>query len=358
MSDLTLRSVKGSPLTNEEVDANFTALNNTKLETTAVAADVNPAGTNIAAALMNTVKIASNQTIDGVKTFLQLLVSNELRARTTDGLDIAKSDGTSLIRVGKDGTKTGVAEGIGTVASGAGSHAEGSNTTAGGNQSHAEGAHTTASGDFSHAEGDSTTASGDYSHAEGKSTLASGTYSSATGLQAKAIHDGSRVEADGQMADVESTAANQYTARFANGYRFLGGIASFFGGLLLDDQTADRPLALNSSKQVVSLTNSAFRDLISAERKVTVRTVTDDTVITANDRVVLVNEIGGGVVDLPLASAVDPGFIVTVKKIGDFGDVSVQCVGPDLIDGAASKTLTTQYESITIVSDGTNWYSI
>ena len=41
MATLTLRSVKGSPLTNAEVDANFTNLNNDKLETSAyTAADV------------------------------------------------------------------------------------------------------------------------------------------------------------------------------------------------------------------------------------------------------------------------------------------------------------------------------
>jgi hypothetical protein len=41
MATITLRSVKGSPLTNAEVDANFTSLNNDKLETSAyTAADV------------------------------------------------------------------------------------------------------------------------------------------------------------------------------------------------------------------------------------------------------------------------------------------------------------------------------
>ena len=32
MTDITLRSTKGSPLTNNEVDANFTSLKNNKLE--------------------------------------------------------------------------------------------------------------------------------------------------------------------------------------------------------------------------------------------------------------------------------------------------------------------------------------
>ena len=127
------------------------------------------------------------------------------------------------------------AEGELTTASGAVSHAEGSSTTASGTASHAEGDSTTASGDYSHAEGTGTTASGDYSHAEGASTTASGDYSSATGRRAKAIHDGARVEADSQNADVSSTTTDQFTARFQNGYEFKGGLAAFEGGASFGD---------------------------------------------------------------------------------------------------------------------------
>jgi len=36
--------------------------------------------------------------------------------------------------------------------------------------------------------------------------------------------------------------------------------------------------------------------------------------------------------------------------------VTVDANGSELIDGAATQTITTQYESITIVSDGSNWF--
>ena len=137
------------------------------------------------------------------------------------------------------------AEGDGTTASGFASHAEGGNSTASGGYSHAEGDSTLASGEYSHAEGGGSTASGeashaegfltdasgDYSHAEGNSTTASGDYSSATGRRSNAMHDGARVEADSQDADVSSTTTNQYTARFQNGYAFKGGQAVFEGGI-------------------------------------------------------------------------------------------------------------------------------
>jgi len=138
------------------------------------------------------------------------------------------------------GTANGVyavAEGFGTNASGDYSHAKGYTSTASGYAAHAEGFNTIASGGVSHAEGLNTIASGTNSHAEGDSTTASGNYSSATGRRGKAIHDGARVEADSQDADVSSTTTNQFTARFQNGYEFKGGIAAFEGGASFGDAT-------------------------------------------------------------------------------------------------------------------------
>lgn len=47
MTTITLRNTKGSPLTNTEVDANFTNLNNNKVEkTSSTGSAIIPAGTN------------------------------------------------------------------------------------------------------------------------------------------------------------------------------------------------------------------------------------------------------------------------------------------------------------------------
>ena len=137
------------------------------------------------------------------------------------------------------------AEGNSTIASGSASHAEGRSTTASRDYSHAEGFFTLASGVASHAEGSSTSASGLASHAEGSSTIASGNYSSATGRRGKAIHDGARVEADSQDADVSSTTTDQFTARFQNGYEFKGGLAAFEGGASFGDATTQATTRAN-----------------------------------------------------------------------------------------------------------------
>jgi hypothetical protein len=138
-----------------------------------------------------------------------------------------------------------VAEGFFTTASGTYSHAEGESTIASGPYSHAEGSLTIASANFSHAEGAATTASGDASHAEGFFTTASGNYSSATGRRGKAIHEGARVEADSQNADVSSTTTDQFTARFQNGYEFKGGLAAFEGGASFGDATTQATTRAN-----------------------------------------------------------------------------------------------------------------
>ena len=50
---------------------------------------------------------------------------------------------------------------------------------------------------------------------------------------------------------------------------------------------------------------------------------------------------------------------VDVKKIDSSTNaVTVEPNGSETIDGSSSKTIDTQYESYTFISDGTNWYII
>ena len=152
-------------------------------------------------------------------TFTGTVTGTTYQATTTAGVDVKNSAGVSLLRVGVyDATttfSTGVAEGTGT-ASGSYSHAEGTSA---------------ASGDWSHAEGKESTASGAISHAEGYTALASGSYSHAAGTQARAIHTGARVMTDSEAANCDSAAIDSCTMRYAGGYRFLGGAATFSGAI-------------------------------------------------------------------------------------------------------------------------------
>ena len=61
-------------------------------------------------------------------------------------------------------------------------------------------------------------------------------------------------------------------------------------------------------------------------------------------------------VTLPQASTVR-GKAIIIKRIGA-GNVTIDGYSSETIDGAATVTLTTAYESVRVHSDGSNWYKI
>ena len=90
-----------------------------------------------------------------------------------------------------------------------------------------------------------------------------------------------------------------------------------------------------------------------ANQLVEVVPVSSDSTATTGD-VILANTAGGDI-NIDLQEAENAKIIV--KKIsGDANDVIISGLGT--IDGAASVTLDTQYQSLTFVCDGTNWYIV
>jgi hypothetical protein len=89
----------------------------------------------------------------------------------------------------------------------------------------------------------------------------------------------------------------------------------------------------------------------------TIRVVTVTSNYTAsNGDVVLADASAGAItVTLPTPTA---GAVINVKKIDSSANaVTIDGAGAT-IDGQASIQITTQYESYTLVSDGSNWYII
>ena len=65
---------------------------------------------------------------------------------------------------------------------------------------------------------------------------------------------------------------------------------------------------------------------------------------------------GNKIINLPPASS-SFNFVMNIKKIDNSGNtITVNGNGSETIDGGLTAILTTQYESITIVCDGSNWY--
>jgi hypothetical protein len=122
------------------------------------------------------------------------------------------------------------------------------------------GALNTASGVYAVASGTSSTASGPASIAEGVSAQATGTLSRASGRKAEALHDGAVVLVDNQDAVQASTAANQLTERFAGGYRFFGGNALFEGTILAPPIVQNGNVTAEKDAVYHNVGNSVYTD--------------------------------------------------------------------------------------------------
>jgi len=84
---------------------------------------------------------------------------------------------------------------------------------------------------------------------------------------------------------------------------------------------------------------------------------TNYTILEANRGAIINSDPTGGTLTHTLPSAVTVGddWSVTVKHVGTANSVIIETVSTQTIDGAASFTLSYQYEAVTLVSDGANW---
>ena len=87
-----------------------------------------------------------------------------------------------------------------------------------------------------------------------------------------------------------------------------------------------------------------------------ITTKTTSYTASAGDYTILCNNSGAITIALPAASGAS-GRIYVIKKIsGILNNVVIDPSGSETIDGAGTRTLSLQYESVTIQSDGSNWF--
>ena len=95
---------------------------------------------------------------------------------------------------------------------------------------------------------------------------------------------------------------------------------------------------------------------ISGGISLNVETFTSTDTLDANNHVCLCDTTSGFTLNLP-AAASHTGRIYQIKKTSADGNaVTIDGSGAETIDGSLTIILTTQFESITIVSDGSNWF--
>lgn len=90
-----------------------------------------------------------------------------------------------------------------------------------------------------------------------------------------------------------------------------------------------------------------------------VRAVSGTDTIGASDFTILADGTGAAFTETLPAAVSYPGRIFNIKKIDASANViTVGTTGGNTIDGAATKTLTTQWQSLMVQSNGANWFVI
>lgn len=92
---------------------------------------------------------------------------------------------------------------------------------------------------------------------------------------------------------------------------------------------------------------------------VNVTTVTTTSHTIADEYVILVDDdTAGSTVTLTLPASSGVNTVYHIKKLGTTADVIIDGNLAESIDGGLTATLTAQYETVMIVSDGLNWHVI
>lgn len=122
-----------------------------------------------------------------------------------------------------------------------------------------------------------------------------------------------------------------------------------------DDLSATVPSKINGNFRRARFLNVATK---SADFTI----FDDDTTGNLKDIYFVTTGTSTIVATLPAASDTDPGNgrVVTVVKVDSgSGTVRVTGDGSDTVDGAAYQAATSQYDSVTVISDGTSeWFTI
>ena len=93
-----------------------------------------------------------------------------------------------------------------------------------------------------------------------------------------------------------------------------------------------------------------------------VRTVTAAYTATLADDVIVANGAAPFTITLPTAASAWDAATSTGKQITivnrDTDDATIDGAGSETINGATTFALDVQYETVTLISDGTEWYAI
>jgi hypothetical protein len=139
---------------------------------------------------------------------------------------------------------------------------------------------------------------------------------------------------------------------FALGNATAGKNLLFFTG---GTATANERLRINGSGNVgIATTNPTSTLQLGGSVSYPVVSKSAAYTATATDYTILCTTGSSYSITLPAASGC-PGRIYVIKKMSAANTLTIDPNGAETVDGAATLTVTTQYASYTIQSDGSNW---
>ena len=133
---------------------------------------------------------------------------------------------------------------------------------------------------------------------------------------------------------------------------------------IIDRRTPLTEKGDRTSLEFQVLWNSLRQELSSlgvaaASRAVAFRTVAASVTALATDFLILADATAGALtVTLPPAASSRGAMIVTKKTDVSANAVTVAGDGSDTIDGAASVSLASQYDAVTVACDGSGWWIV
>lgn len=100
---------------------------------------------------------------------------------------------------------------------------------------------------------------------------------------------------------------------------------------------------------------------VGGSTALTTTTILDDTVLTGTEKVVLVNHTGNGPVTITLPATHTNGQVIHIKDISGLAEtdnITIDTSDADVIDNQNTASIVMNYQTISVVSNGTNWYII
>jgi hypothetical protein len=185
-----------------------------------------------------------------------------------------------------------------------------------------------------------------------------GSLATLSSVDSSQITNGTIVDADISGTAAISSTKISFAAASISGNAIDGGIISNFQSMGIDDNATGVAMTLNSSGNVgigTTAPNSVLQ--LAGALSVPVAVKSAAYTLTASDSFVLANAAGSSFT-ITLPSAVGTtGRQYTVKKIDSSSNaVLIAAPSGQTVDGGTSVSLGAQWQSITVISDGINWF--